>query len=569
MVQYEIYFFSETPVRQQKQYEALSTRITTLKISERPDRSVSPQKSSKSTMDSPSVTPRQGVSPVATARRYEGSSSITSTLKRRAAPVDRTTTLRDYNERLEGRDLLSLVVVGHVDAGKSTLMGHLLVKLKVIDDRTIHKNRMEAARLGKESFSFAFVLDESEEERQRGVTMDIAHAQFKTKTKVVNLVDAPGHKGTTRNLFFSKLDRSICKNLFNCLDFIPNMINGAAQADVAILVVDSRRGEFETGFEFGGQTREHALLIRSLGVSQLICAVNKMDAIDWSQERFEEIVRKLGNFLKSSGYKENDVTYVPVSGWTGENLIAPNNPPIPWYTAGGNAAAASVTNGIIRGATLIDLIDRLKPPERPISKPFRLCINDIFRATGVGSGTVSVAGRIDCGGVETNERLLLRPSNDQVTIKSILIENNSVPSAFAGDNVVLNIQGVDPAHLFVGNVICDPDYPIPCANVVQARVLIFNISTPIIPGTPVVFHYKSVQEQAKILSLVEELDRTTGELKRRKPRLLTKNSSGVIEIALHRPICCELYADSKELGRFMLRQNGSTMAAGIITKIVS
>lgn len=559
--------FSATPVRQQKQYEALSTRITTLKISERPDRSVSPQKSSKSTLDSPSVTPRQGVSPVATSRRNEGSSSVTSTLKRRVGPIDRTTTLRDYNERLEGRDLLNLVVVGHVDAGKSTLMGHLLVKLKVIDDRTIHKNRMEAARLGKESFSFAFVLDESEEERQRGVTMDIAHAQFKTKTKVVNLVDAPGHKGNGRKSSFK--NRSInVKNLLNFLDFIPNMINGAAQADVAILVVDSRRGEFETGFEFGGQTREHALLIRSLGVSQLICAVNKMDTIDWSRERFEEIVRKLSSFLKSSGYKENDVTYVPVSGWTGENLIAPNNPPISWYTAG-NSATASVTNGIIRGATLIDLIDRLKPPERPISKPFRLCINDIFRATGVGSGTLSVAGRIDCGGVETNERLLLRPSNDQITIKSILIENNFVPSAFAGDNVVLNIQGVDPAHLFVGNVICDPDYPIPCANVVQARVLIFNISTPIIPGTPVVFHFKSVQEQAKITNLVEELDRTSGELKRRKPRLLTKNSSGVIDIALHRPICCELYADSKELGRFMLRQNGLTMAAGIITRIVS
>lgn len=183
-----------TPVRQ-KQTETLSSRVNTLKISERTDRSVSPKKPSKSTMDSPSVTPRQGVSPVATSRRNETASSVTSTLKRRAAPVDRANALKDYNERLEGRDLLSLVVVGHVDAGKSTLMGHLLVKLKVVDDRTVHKNCMEAQRLGKDSFSFAFVLDESEEERQRGVTMDIAHAQFKTKTKIVNLVDAPGHKG--------------------------------------------------------------------------------------------------------------------------------------------------------------------------------------------------------------------------------------------------------------------------------------------------------------------------------------------------------------------------------------
>jgi elongation factor 1 alpha-like protein len=533
-----------TPVRQPR-LETLPHRITTLKISERNDRSVSPQKQSKSTLDSPSVTPRQGVSPVATSRRNENtSSSVTSSIKRRPVAADRGNTLRDYTERLEGRDLINLVVVGHVDAGKSTLMGHLLVNLKVVDDRTMHRNRTEAARLGKESFSYAFVLDESEEERQRGVTMDIAQAQFKTKTKIVNLVDAPGHK-----------------------DFIPNMINGAAQADVAILVVDSRRGEFETGFDFGGQTREHALLIRSLGVSQLICAVNKMDTIDWSQERFEEIVKKLLSFLKSSGYKESDITFVPVSGWTGENLTTPMNQPLSWYTNEDNASN-TIVNGIIRGATLLDLIDRLKPPERPISKPFRLCITDVFRATGIGAGTVSISGRIDCGGVEANERLVLRPSNDQVTVKSILIENSNVPSAFAGDNVILNIQGVDSTHLFVGNVICDPEYPIPCATIIQARIIIFNTVTPIVPGTPIVFHFKSIQEQAKISSLVEELDRSTGELIRRNPRRLTKNSSAVIEITLQRQICCELYSDVKELVRFMLRQGGSTIAAGIITKII-
>ncbi|CAF1299055.1 unnamed protein product [Rotaria sordida] len=526
--------------------ETMPARVATLKISDRSDRSISPQKQSKSTYDSPSVTPRQGVSPSSVSRRNENtSSSVTSTLKRRPIAADRTNTLRDYNERLEGRDLLNLVVVGHVDAGKSTLMGHLLVKLKVVDDRTMHKNKTEAARLGKESFSYAFVLDESEEERQRGVTMDIAQAQFKTKTKIVNLVDAPGHK-----------------------DFIPNMINGAAQADVAILVIDSRRGEFETGFEFGGQTREHALLLRALGVSQLICGVNKMDTIEWSQERFEEIVKKLSSFLKSSGYKESDITYVPLSGWTGENLITPNNPSLSWYQKEDNPSNIKI-NGVICGATLLDLIDRLKPPERPISKPFRLCITDVYRATGIGAGTVSISGRIDCGGVEVNERLLLRPSNDQVTIKTVQIENTNVSSAFAGDNVTLNIQGVDPTHLFIGNVVCDPEYPIPCATIIQARIIIFNISVPILPGTPIVFHFKSMQEQGKITNLIEELDRSTGELKRKNPRLLTKNSSGVIEIVLQRQICCELYSDVKELGRFMLRQSGLTMAAGIITKIIS
>jgi elongation factor 1 alpha-like protein len=185
--------------------ETLPARIATLKISERNDRSLSPQKLSKTTVDSPSITPRQGVSPVTVSRRVDmasasSSSSVTSTLKRRPMAADRTNTLRDYQERLEGRDLLNLVVVGHVDAGKSTLMGHLLVKLKVIDDRTMHRNKTEATRLGKESFSFAFVLDESEEERQRGVTMDVANAQFKTRTKIVNLADAPGHKGKHKRI---------------------------------------------------------------------------------------------------------------------------------------------------------------------------------------------------------------------------------------------------------------------------------------------------------------------------------------------------------------------------------
>jgi elongation factor 1 alpha-like protein len=275
----------------------------------------------------------------------------------------------------------------------------------------------------------------------------------------------------------------------------------------------------------------------------------------------------LSAFLKSSGYKDSDVTFVPVSGWTGENLIAPTNTPLLWYSKE-PTASSTVSNGIIRGATLIDLIDRLKPPERPISKPFRLCITDVFRATGIGAGTMSIAGRIDCGGVETNDRVLLRPSNDSVTVKSIQIENSNVPSAFAGDNVILNIQGVEPSHVFVGNVVCDPDYPIPCTAIIEARIIIFNIATPILPGSPVVFHFKSTQEQGKVTRLIEELDRLSGELKQRNPRMLRKNTSGVVEITLHRQICCELYSNVKELGRFMLRQSGLTMAAGIITKII-
>jgi elongation factor 1 alpha-like protein len=205
--------------------------------------------------------------------------------------------LKQYNnERGSDKEHLYIIVIGHVDAGKSTLMGHLLCELGEVSQRTLHKYEQESKKIGKQSFMYAWVLDETGEERVRGITMDVGRAQFETKTKKVIILDAPGHA-----------------------DFIPNMITGAGQADVALLVVDATRGEFESGFELGGQTREHALLVRSLGVNQLAVAVNKLDTTNWSQERFNEITKKLKLFLKQAGFKDSDVTYVPCSGLTGEN----------------------------------------------------------------------------------------------------------------------------------------------------------------------------------------------------------------------------------------------------------
>ncbi|KRT86013.1 hypothetical protein AMK59_1643 [Oryctes borbonicus] len=201
-------------------------------------------------------------------------------------------------ERGEVRDHLYMVVIGHVDAGKSTLMGHLLYALGQVNQKTMHKYEQESRKLGKQSFMYAWVLDETGEERNRGITMDVGSFQFETKHKTITLLDAPGHK-----------------------DFIPNMISGAGHADVALMVVDATRGEFETGFDFGGQTREHALLVRSLGITQLAVAINKLDTVSWSQERFSEIKNKLKTFLRQAGFRESDVSFVPCSGLTGQNLI--------------------------------------------------------------------------------------------------------------------------------------------------------------------------------------------------------------------------------------------------------
>uniref|UniRef100_V5G771 HBS1-like protein n=1 Tax=Anoplophora glabripennis TaxID=217634 RepID=V5G771_ANOGL len=237
-----------------------------------------------------------------------------------------------------------MVVIGHVDAGKSTLMGRLLCDLGQVNQRIMHKYEQESRKLGKQSFMYAWVLDETGEERNRGITMDVGRFQFDTKTKRVTLLDAPGHK-----------------------DFIPNMISGTGQADVALMVVDATRGEFETGFDYGGQTREHALLARSLGVTQLAVSINKLDTVAWSRERFNEIVAKLKGFLKLAGFKESDVTFVPCSGLTGQNLVSKptENSLLSWYN----------------GPCLLDVIDNFRSPERPISKPFRLSVNDIFKVS--------------------------------------------------------------------------------------------------------------------------------------------------------------------------------------------
>ncbi|XP_026941670.1 HBS1-like protein isoform X5 [Sagmatias obliquidens] len=325
-------------------------------------------------------------------------------------PVKKSSKLRqqidikaELEKRQGGKQLLNLVVIGHVDAGKSTLMGHLLYLLGNVNKRTMHKYEQESKKAGKSSFAYAWVLDETGEERERGVTMDVGMTKFETKTKVIILMDAPGHK-----------------------DFIPNMITGAAQADVAVLVVDASRGEFEAGFETGGQTREHGLLVRSLGVTQLAVAVNKMDQVNWQQERFQEITGKLGHFLKQAGFKESDVAFIPTSGLSGENLItrSQSSELTKWY----------------KGLCLLEQIDSFKPPQRSVDKPFRLCVSDVFKDQGSG---FCVTGKIEAGYIQTGDRLLAMPPNETCTAKGITLHDEPVDWAAAGDHVSLTLVGMD------------------------------------------------------------------------------------------------------------------------------
>lgn len=433
----------------------------------------------------------------------------------------------ELEKRQGGKPLLNLVVIGHVDAGKSTLMGHLLYLLGNVNKRTMHKYEQESKKAGKASFAFAWVLDETGEERDRGVTMDVGMTKFETNSKVVTLMDAPGHK-----------------------DFIPNMITGAAQADVAVLVVDASRGEFEAGFEAGGQTREHALLVRSLGVTQLAVAVNKMDQVNWQQERFQDITSKLGHFLKQAGFKESDVFHIPTSGLSGENLVT--------------RSSVSQLTSWYSGPSLLEQIDAFKAPQRSVDKPFRLCVSDVFKDQGSG---FCVTGKIEAGYIQTGDRILAMPPNETCTVKGITLHDEPLDWAAAGDHVSLTVTGMDIIKINVGCVFCDPKEPIRTCTRFRARILLFNIELPITQGFPVLLHYQTVSEPATIKKLVSVLHKSSGEVLKKKPKCLSKGMNAIVEIQTQRPVSLELYKDYKELGRFMLRYVGSTIAAGVVTEI--
>ncbi|KAJ3020308.1 HBS1-like protein [Thoreauomyces humboldtii] len=440
----------------------------------------------------------------------------------------------EYKRRNADKETLNLVVVGHVDAGKSTLMGHLLYLLGEVSDRSMKKFERDAEKMKKGSFAYAWVLDETEEERSRGVTIDVAITKFQTEHRKFTLLDAPGHR-----------------------DFVPNMMSGASQADVAILVVDATPGEFETGFDFGGQTREHAVLIRSLGVQQLIVAINKLDVVDWNKARFDAISAKLTTFLTQVGFRKQKLWFVPTSGFTGENLLK--------RTAAG-------LNAWYSGPTLVSQIDAFDPPERPIDKPFRLSISDYFKggiAAGGGGGAVSVSGRIEGGSVQIGESVLVLPINEVGMVKALEVAEESVKWAAAGDNVLLSLSGVDITHINIGSILCDPSSPVPITTHFLAQIVTFDIEIPLTIGVPVVLHHQSLTEQATITRLRALLNRTTNEVIKKNPRALPRNVTALVEIKTTRPVCLDLFRNSKELGRFLLRSGMVTVAGGVVMEILA
>lgn len=448
---------------------------------------------------------------------------------------------RAITDSIDGKKAVSIVVIGHVDAGKSTLMGRLLYGLGRLDEKTRRANERGSSKAGKSSFSWAWGLDGLTEERERGITMDIAQQFFNTRHRQITVLDAPGHK-----------------------DFIPNMISGASQADCALLVVDAATGEFEAGFERGGQTREHVLLVRSLGVSQVIVAVNKLDQVGWTRVRYEEIESTLRPFLAQSGISPSKTSFVPVSATLGVNLI------------GREGEDAKHLNEWYSGPTLVDCLDKMEPPARDHTRPFRLPISNIFKTRSMSG--VYIAGRIAGGIVQIGEKVRVMPGDDSVTgiVQSIEVEEASVKWAMAGTNVTIALANIDPINLNIGSVLCFPGETVPLAVVFTARIIVFDIAVPITAGTSVELFNQSRDVPATTSKLLSLIDRTTGEVKKKNPRVLTKNASAEVEISLRsagntaglKGIPLEQFSTNKDMGRVLLRRGGETIAAGIVLEIL-
>ncbi|RMZ87047.1 hypothetical protein DV736_g5728, partial [Chaetothyriales sp. CBS 134916] len=417
----------------------------------------------------------------------------------------------EYN-KTKPKNVANFVVIGHVDAGKSTLMGRLLFDLKAVDQRTMDKYKKEADRIGKGSFAFAWVLDQGSEERERGVTIDIATNKFDTDRTSFTILDAPGHR-----------------------DFVPNMIAGACQADFAVLVIDASTGNFESGLK--GQTKEHAILVRSIGVQKVIVAVNKMDTVAWSQDRFHDIQQQMLTFLLSAGFQTRNISFVPCSGLEGGNILKKaSDRKASWYT----------------GPTLVDLLDSSEPYTFALDKPLRMTINDVFRG-GIQS-PLSVSGRIEAGNLQVGEAVLVMPSGEIAHIKALDVDDEPQDWAVAGQNVTLHLAGIDPIHLKTGDVICSPTSPIRNISEFKARLLTHDY---IIPMT-VDLHRGRLHVPGRISKLIATLDKATSEPEKKKPKIVPPQSWVRVLINLDQPVPLEPPA------RVVLRSNGDTFATGIV-----
>jgi len=431
---------------------------------------------------------------------------------------------------------INIVVIGHVDSGKSTTTGHLIYKCGGIDKRTIEKFEKEAQESGKGSFKYAWVMDKLKSERERGITIDIALWKFETEKYYVTIIDAPGHR-----------------------DFIKNMITGTSQADCGVLIIAAGTGEFEAGISKNGQTREHALLAYTLGVKQLIVAINKIDSTEppYSEARFEEITKEVKGFIKKVGYNPDAVAFVPISGWHGDNMMEKSEN-MSWYKGWSIDSKENKASG----KTLLDALDAIKQPTRPTDKPLRLPLQDVYKIGGIG--TVPV-GRVETGVIKPGTVVTFAPVQLSTEVKSVEMHHEALPEAVPGDNVGFNIKNVSVKDIKRGYVTSDSKNKPACGVAdFTAQVIVLNHPGTVSAGYSPVLDCHTAHIACKFAELKEKVDRRSGKKMEDDPKSIKSGDAAIVKLIPSKPMCVEPFSEYPPLGRFAVRDMRQTVAVGVI-----
>ncbi|VVC01158.1 Elongation factor 1-alpha [uncultured archaeon] len=417
------------------------------------------------------------------------------------------------------KEHLNLIFIGHVDHGKSTSVGRILYETGALTEQQLRKLKEEAEKVGKATFEFAFTMDTLKEERERGVTIDLSHKEFQTPKYYFTIIDAPGHR-----------------------DFVKNMITGASQADAAVLVCSAKEG-------VQAQTKEHAFLAKVLGISQLIVAVNKMDAVNYDHIKYDETKVALSTLLKNIGYKVENVPFVPISGYAGTNIKNKATDVMPWYS----------------GPTLLECFDKLTAPVKPTDKALRLPIQDVFTITG--HGTVPV-GRVETGIMKLNETVIFMPSGAKGEVKKIEMHHQELQQAIPGDNVGFSVKNVDKKDIKRGEVVGPVSNPPKVASEFTAQIVVLEHPTAIGKGYTPVFHIHTAQIACTITEILEKKDPKTGATMQKNPDFIKSGDVAIVKIKPLKPVVVEKFADFPPLGRFAIRDMGQTVAAGVVLDVV-
>lgn len=415
------------------------------------------------------------------------------------------------------KEHINVAFIGHVDHGKSTTIGRLLYEMGEIPEHVIEKYRKEAQEKGKATFEFAWVMDGLKEERERGLTIDVAHRKFQTEKYYITIVDCPGHR-----------------------DFIKNMITGASQADAAVLVMD-------VVDKVQPQTREHVFLARTLGINQIICLINKMDRVNYEKKEYEAAKEALAKVLRMVGYKVEEIPFIPASSYYGDN-ITKKSPKMPWYN----------------GPTLLEAFNMLKPPEKLIDKPLRIPIQDVYSISGVG--TVPV-GRVESGVLRTGDKVVFEPAGVSGEVKSIEMHHEQIPEAYPGDNIGFNVRGVAKKDLKRGDVAGHPTNPPTVVKDFTAQLVVLQHPTAIPVGYTPVVHAHTAQVACKFVQLLKKIDPRTGQVKEENPQFLKTGDAAIVKLEPTKPMVIEKVRDIPPLGRFAIRDMGMTVGAGMVLDV--